>query len=78
MCFDVTMKCRLMALVTHKGKLMLKLERASEWGTHVFKRGWANEALQAGGAVEFFSFVRWGYALSRNPPASIGYGGFPR
>ena len=53
MCFDVTMKCKLMALVTHKGKLMLKLGRASEWGTHAFKRGWANEALKAGGAVEF-------------------------
>ena len=53
MCFDVTIGCKLMALVTHRGRLMLKLERASEWGTHAFKRGWANEAFKAGGAVEF-------------------------
>ena len=29
--------------------MLLKLERASEWGTHAFRRGWANEALKGGG-----------------------------
>ena len=28
------------------GNPHLRLERASEWGTHAFRRGWANEALE--------------------------------
>ena len=37
----------------------LRLERASEWGTHAFRRGWANEALKAGGATALFYSGGW-------------------
>ena len=37
----------------------LRLERASEWGTHAFRRGWANEALRAGGATALFYSGGW-------------------
>ena len=37
----------------------LKLGRASEWGTHAFRRGWANEALKAGGATALFYSGGW-------------------
>ena len=39
--------------------MQLKLERASEWGTHAFRRGWANEALKAGGATALFYSGGW-------------------
>ena len=39
--------------------MLLKLERASEWGTHAFRRGWANEALKAGGATALFYSGGW-------------------
>ena len=37
----------------------LRLERASEWGTHAFRRGWANEALKAGGTTALFYSGGW-------------------
>ena len=39
--------------------MLLKLKRASEWGTHAFRRGWANEALNAGGATALFKSGGW-------------------
>ena len=52
--------------VVHEGLAYLKavamhlrLERASEWGTHAFRRGWANEALKAGGATALFHSGGW-------------------
>ena len=62
--------------------------QASEQGQHavdvidamLFKRGWEMQAAFNRHTPHLLkvSFVRWRYALSRNPPASIGYGGFSR
>ena len=41
------------------GAAHLKFERASEWGTHAFRRGWANEALKAGGPTALFYSGGW-------------------
>jgi len=35
------------------------LERAMEWGTHCFRRGWADEALKAGGPCALFYSGGW-------------------
>ena len=49
----------------------LGLERASEWGTHCFRRGWADKALVAGGPTALFysgswrGVAAWGYASAR-------------
>ena len=37
----------------------LGFERASEWGTHAFRRGWADEALRAGGPTALFYSGGW-------------------
>ena len=37
----------------------LKLENASAWGTHAFRRGWADEALRAGGPTALFYSGGW-------------------
>ena len=34
-------------------------ERALEWGTHAFRRGWADEALRAGGPAALFYSGGW-------------------
>ena len=34
--------------------LDLGFPRASEWGTHAFRRGWADEALKQGGLTSLF------------------------
>ena len=34
-------------------------ERAMEWGTHAFRRGWADEALRAGGPAALFFSGGW-------------------
>ena len=34
-------------------------ERAMEWGTHAFRRGWADEALRAGGPAALFYSGGW-------------------
>ena len=34
-------------------------ERALEWGTHAFRRGWADEALKAGGPTALFYSGGW-------------------
>ena len=39
--------------------MRLNLERASEWGTHTFRRGWADEAVRAGGATALFYSGGW-------------------
>ena len=41
------------------GATQLKFERAAEWGTHAFRRGWANESLKAGGPTALFYSVGW-------------------
>ena len=37
----------------------LKLEKAEQWGTHAFRRGWADEALKAGGVTALFYSGGW-------------------
>jgi len=37
----------------------LGLEQAQCWGTHAFRRGWADEALQAGGPTALFYSGGW-------------------
>ena len=39
--------------------VFLKFERATEWGTHAFRRGWADEALREGGATALFYSGGW-------------------
>ena len=35
------------------------IDRAMEWGTHAFRRGWADEALKAGGPAALFFSGGW-------------------
>ena len=37
----------------------LKFEKATEWGTHAFRRSWANEALKACGVTALFCSGGW-------------------
>ena len=37
----------------------LGLESANSWGTHAFRRGWADEALRAGGPTALFYNGGW-------------------
>ena len=39
--------------------LDLGFPRASEWGTHAFRRGWADEALKQGGLTSLFYSGGW-------------------
>ena len=47
------------------------LSEPSTWGTHAFRRGWADEALQAGGPAALFFSGGWkgvaafGYAQAK-------------
>ena len=51
--------------------LDLGFPRASEWGTHAFRRGWADEALKEGGVTALFYSGGWkgvaafGYASAK-------------
>ena len=48
------------ALATLKAAaLALGFERAAEWGTHAFRRGWADECLAAGGVPALFHSGGW-------------------
>ncbi len=53
----------------------LGVERASEWGTHAFHRGWADEAFKSGGATALFYSGDWrglaafGYTAAKTPGA---------
>ena len=37
----------------------VKLERPTEWGTHAFRRGWADEVLKEGGPAALFYSGGW-------------------
>ena len=41
------------------GAAHLGFERASEWGTHAFRRSWANDAIKNGGATALFYSGGW-------------------
>jgi len=55
--------------------LALGYERAAEWGTHAFRRGWADECLAAGGVPALFHSGGWrgvaafGYASAASKDA---------
>ena len=57
------------------GCLALNFERAAEWGTHAFRRGWADEVLAQGGVPAMFHTGGWrglaafGYASARTRAA---------
>ena len=38
---------------------LVRLPEPATWGTHCFRRGWADEALQAGGPTAFFYSGGW-------------------
>jgi len=56
--------------------LALGFERAGEWGTHAFRRGWADECLAAGGVPALFHSGGWrgvaafGYASAASRDAA--------
>ena len=57
--------------------LKLNLPRALKWGTHCFRRGWADEALRRGGVPALFYSGGWrglaafGYATARSKGALL-------